>query len=416
VSLCAGIRSLIPSLPRAVWTLEGAVLANSIGSGIVLPFVMIYLHNVRGITLGTAGLIVSTFAAVSFVMTPVAGSIIDRRGPRMTLATSLVVLAAGFALFPLVREPWQGFACMVVAGIGNGGFWPSQSSLLAVLAGQAQRSSAYAVQRAAFNFGIGLGGVIGGLIATTSRPSTFTALFLLNAATFLVYAIVAAGIRTPPRGEDVRKISERGYRDALGDRALVGVVGLNVIFVTAGYAQLEAVLPVFAKNESGVSEEQIGLLFLVNTLAVTLAQLPVVRLVEGRGRMRALAAMSTIWALAWLIVMGAGLWFEAVAAAALFIVAVALFGIGECVLGPAQSALVADLAPEGLRGRYLALLTNSYAVGFALGPAVGGLILDVSPPALWATAASTLFLAALVALRLDRSVPTTVRLVPSRAV
>ena len=63
------------------------------------------------------------------------------------------------------------------------------------------------------------------------------------------------------------------------------LVGLNVVFVTAGYAQIE-LLPVFAHNEAGVSETAIGLIFLVNTVTIVLAQLPVARLLEGRRRMR----------------------------------------------------------------------------------------------------------------------------------
>jgi len=94
--------------------------------------------------------------------------------------------------------------------------------------------------------GIGLGGVTGGFIATTSSPGSFTVLFLVDAATFLV-------------------------------------------FVSAGYAVFE-LLPVFAKNEASVSEKGIGLIFLVNTVVIVVLQLPIAKLLEGRRRMRALAS------------------------------------------------------------------------------------------------------------------------------
>jgi MFS family permease len=144
------------------------------------------------------------------------------------------------------------------------------------------------------------------------------------------------------------------------------------------------------------------------------AQLPVVRLLEGRSRMAALAAMAVLWAASWTTVLAAELWFEAIAAAVVLVVAGMIFAFGECILGPAQSALVADLAPEGLRGRYIALLTNSYAVGFIVGPAVGGALLAASPSGLWAGAAVVLLAAAGVALVMNRRVPVDVRLVPSR--
>jgi MFS family permease len=409
------LRNLRPGLSRPVWTLEGAVLVNSVGTGMVLPFVMIYLHNVRGIGLATAGLIVATFAAVSFVITPVAGWIVDARGPRTTLAASLIVMAIGYAMFPLIRESWQGFALMTVAGIGNGGFWPSQSSLLASLTTRETRPTAYAVQRAVFNLGIGVGALIGGLVATTSEPGTFTVLFLIDAGTFVAYAATLAAIPAPRPAQASAGPSPGGYRDVFRDRVLLGVVGLNVVFVTAGFAQLEATFPVFARNEVGVSERVIGLIFFVNVLVILAVQLPVVRLLEGRSRMAALAAMAVLWAASWTTVLAAGLWLEGVAAAVLLVIAGVIFAFGECVLGPAQSALVADLAPEGLRGRYMALLTNSYAVGFIVGPAVGGAILAASPSGLWAAAAVVLLAAAGGALVMSRRVPADVRLIPSSA-
>jgi MFS family permease len=409
------LRSLRPGLSRPVWTLEGAVLVNSVGTGMVLPFVMIYLHNVRGIGLATAGLILATFAAVSFVITPVAGSIVDARGPRATLAASLVVLALAYGMFPLVREAWQAFGLMAVAGIGNGAFWPSQSALLAGLTTRETRSTAYGVQRAVFNLGIGVGGLLGGLIATTSDSGTFTVLFLADAGTFVAYAATVAAVAAPRPAKQSADAQPGGYRDVLRDRVLLAVVALNVIFVTAGFAQLEAAFPVFARNEVGVSERVIGLVFFVNVLVILIVQLPVVRLLEGRSRMAGLAAMAVLWAGSWITVLAAGLWLEAAAAGAVLVLAGIIFALGECVLGPAQSALVADLAPEGLRGRYMALLTNSYAVGFIVGPAVGGALLASSPSGLWAGAAVMLLAAAAGALGMSRRMPADVRLVPSRA-
>jgi MFS family permease len=326
-----------------------------------------------------------------------------------------VIMALGYAMFPLIRDAWQAFALMAVAGIGNGGFWPSQSSLLAGLTTRETRSTAYGVQRAVFNLGIGVGALIGGLVATTSDPRTFTVLFLLDAATFVAYAATLAAVPAPRAAEESAEGPSGGYRDVLRDRVLLGVVGLNVVYVTAGFAQLEATFPVFARNEVGVSERVIGLIFLVNVLVILVVQLPVVRLLEGRSRMAALAAMAVLWAASWTTVFAAGVWFDAPAAAVLLVVAGMIFAFGECVLGPAQSALVADLAPEGLRGRYIALLTNSYAVGFIVGPALGGALLAASPSGLWVAAAVVLLAAAAGALAMSRRVPADVRLVPSRA-
>ena len=56
-------------------------------------------------------------------------------------------------------------------------------------------------------------------------------------------------------------------------------------------AVIVELLPPFAKNYAGVNEREIGLLWVVNSLVVVLAQLPIAKLGEGRRRMRALALM-----------------------------------------------------------------------------------------------------------------------------
>jgi MFS family permease len=411
-ALRAYLRGLDPRLPRSVWVLSVGGLANAVGNGLAFPFLVIYLHNVRGFTLGTAGLVLATTGAVSLLAGPAVGVVIDRIGGRATLAAALVLLAIGFGSYPLVHEPWQAFLASAVAGLGNAGFWPSQSALLAGLTPPSRRHAAFALQRVTRNLGIGLGGVAGGLIASTSSPGSFTILFGVDAATFLVFVAMLAFVPEPELPAEEGSLAPARYADVLRDRVFLGIVALNVLFVSAGYAQLE-LLPVFAKNEAGVTEAGIGLIFFVNTLVIVLAQFPVSKGLEGRRRMPALALMCALWAGAWVLVLFGGTWFEAAAAATAFAVAAVVFGVGECFQGPVQGALVADLAPPRLRGRYMAVSTISWDVGFIVGPAVGGFVLQAEPLALWPLAAVVCLLAGAGALALERDLPRDLRLTPA---
>jgi MFS family permease len=261
------------------------------------------------------------------------------------------------------------------------------------------------------NFGVGLGGVAGGLIATTENATSYTVLFGLDAVTFLVFVIVLGFVPDPGLSREESEQPGR-YLEVLRNRLFLGVVGLNIVYVAAGYAQLE-VFPVFAKNEAGVTERQIGLIFFANTLAIVIAQLPLTKILEGRRRMPALALMTFVWAVAWLIVFVAGVWLHAGSAALVFALAAVVFGLGECFHGPTQGALVADLAPPRLRGRYMALSTLSWEIGFVIGPTSAGFILNSEPNALWPIAASVCVLAGFGALLLERRVPPELRVTPS---
>jgi MFS family permease len=408
----AYVRGLDPKLPRSVWTMEAGGLANAFGNGVAYPFTVIYLHNVRGFSLGIAGLVLATNAFVGLGAGPLAGIVVDRFGARATLAVSLILMAVGFGAFPWVREPWHAFVASAVAGVGNGGFWPSQSTLLAGLTPQARRHAAFALQRVTRNLGIGLGGVTGGLIATTSDAGSFTVLYMIDAATFIAFAAVLSLVPEPELPAVADGARRGRYLDVLRHRVFLGFVGLNVLFVAAGYAQLE-LLPVFAKNEAGVTEKAIGIIFFANTLVIVLGQLPVSKLLEGRRRMRALAVMTVLWAAAWIGVLASGALLETAAAATAFALAVMVFAVGECFQGPTQGALVADLAPPHLRGRYMALSTLSWELGFIVGPAAGGFILAAEPLALWPLAAIVCVAAGAGALALERGLPRELRLTPA---
>jgi MFS family permease len=173
-----------------------------------------------------------------------------------------------------------------------------------------------------------------------------------------------------------------------------------------------ALLPPFAKNYAGVGERWIGTIWLANTLLIVLVQLPVSKLLEGRRRMAALALMNILWAIAALIVLAAGDLLNGTSAALVFIVATLFFGIGETLQGPTQAPLVADLAPDRLRGRYFALGSMSWSAGGILGPAVGGPLLGWHPLAVWPVAAVVCVFSAMGCLALERRLPEPVRRTP----
>jgi MFS family permease len=180
---------------------------------------------------------------------------------------------------------------------------------------------------------------------------------------------------------------------------------LNFLFVGAGYALLN-LLPPFVRDHSHVTEREIGFVFFFNTATIVIAQLPISRLHEGRRRLRALALMPCLWALAWIGVDAAGYWLVATAAFVVVTGCGILFGLGECLHGPAHQALVGELGGERLRGRYFALHSLSWGLGGVAGPALGGLVLATAPFALWPLAAAVCVAAATGALALDRIVPT----------
>jgi MFS family permease len=406
------VRSLNPDLPRSVWVLQAGGLANFFGNGIVIPFLIIYLHNVRGLSLATAGLVAATNAMAALVSGPLAGTLTDRIGPRRTLVGSLTVMAVAISLFPLIHEAWHAFALNALLGFGSGAFWPSQSALVTGLTPPDRRHAAFAQQRVTMNLGFGLGGLTGGLIASTGSPESFTILFLLDAATFLAFAVILSRVPSPARhGHDEVPGT---YRDVVRNRPFMSFAALNMLFVMVGIVPLSEFLPVFVKNNAGISEDAIGVVFLVNTLTIVALQLPISKLQEGRRRMAALAVMGVLWAASWLAVLATGAWLDHGAALAALLGVAVVFAIGECLHGTVQGPVVVDLAQPQLIGRYMAVSSLSWQVAFIVGPAVGGAILGAEPLALWPLAATLALVGSAWALALEPRLPRAARRTPAR--
>ena len=246
--VAAYLRSLDPRLPRPVYVLELGALVNAFGSGVVLPFLLIYLHNVRGIPFGLAGTAAAVQSAAALASGFLGGTLSDRLGPKRVLLGSLAVMTVAFALMPLIRTAWHAFAIYTLWGIGSGAFWPSQSALLAGLTPATRRAPAYALQRLAMNVGVALGGVVAGLIASVGDPGTFTVLFAIDCVTFLGYMLVLARVRAPALHEGRLGGS---WRAVLRDRVFTLYTLLNAAFMTAAISVVVELLPAFGKKSPG---------------------------------------------------------------------------------------------------------------------------------------------------------------------
>ena len=405
------LRSLNPRLPLPVWLLQIGGLMNSFGNGLALPFLVIYLHNVRGFSLGTAGLIVAVSSLAQLTAGVLAGPLIDRVGARPTLAGGLVLQAIGYGFLPLVRVPWEAFVLIAIEGAGSAGFWPSQSTLISRLTPAARRHAAFAQQRVTMNLGIGLGGLTAGWIAVVGNPTRSRCSSCSTRSRSSRTSACSSSCRIPGCRRTRSGTRRATYAAVLRHKTFLGLWTLNFMFVAAGYS-LFTLLPAFARDQADLSEHQIGAVFFVNTLAIVLAQLPISRWIEGRRRMRALALMPALWAVAWLLVDAGGYWFTAGTAFAIIAFAGLILGVGECFHGPAHQALVSDIGSPHLRGRYFAVHSLSWGLAGFVGPALGGFILAAAPFALWPLASLVCLIAMVGVLRIERYIPAHLQRVP----
>src|SRR5438270_11955405 len=192
----------VRGLPRTFWFLWGGSLLNRVGS-MVMPMLAVFLTRDRQLTLTDAGAVVSLFGLGSLIASQVGGVLADRIGRRTTMLLSLCtsalsMIALGFAptLGPLMIAA---FALGLTADL----YRPASQALLADIVGPTDRVRAFGLLYWAFNLGFSIAAVLGGQLAKWS----FKGLFIVDAATTLLYAAVV--YRTIPETRPERAAGGR---------------------------------------------------------------------------------------------------------------------------------------------------------------------------------------------------------------
>jgi len=254
---------------------------SALGGGLILSLLVVYLHEVRGLSLQLAGLVLTMQALLSLVASPVVGWLVDNIGPKPVLLVACSIEAVGTVAMGFVQDAPQAFLAAAVIALGSSGLWAPQAAILSRLSPPEHRQRVFGLQFMLLNLGLGLGGLVGAAVVDVSRPWTFTVLYAANSITFLAYAVAVAGVRgvsgpeAHPPGDDDE--GRGGYLQVLADRRLRRYVLGALLLLTCGYGSMEVGIPVFMTTEAGLPINAIGIVFFFNTLVIVVAQVWVIK-------------------------------------------------------------------------------------------------------------------------------------------
>ncbi|MFJ8888623.1 MFS transporter [Streptomyces sp. NPDC102402] len=352
---------------------------SAFGLGFTVPYLYVYVAQVRDLGAGTAGVVLAVFAMAALAVLPFTGRAIDRRGPLPVLIVAAATAAVGACALGVSGGVTSTVLSAAVLGAGTAVMQPALATMLVWCSSAATRTRAFAMQFFLQNLGLGIGGLVGGQLVDVGRPSSFTLLFLIEAAMFLVLGVVAATVRMPRAASLAEAVpadgseSKAGLRVLLSHRAMVQLCVLGFVIFFACYGQFESGLAAYGTEAAGIDPSTLGIALAANTAVIVVAQFVVLRLVERRRRSRVIAWVGLIWAFAWIVAGYAGLGHGSqTMATAAMISTYALFGLGEAMLSPTVAPLVADLAPEAMVGQYNSAFALVKQLALAVGPAVGG--------------------------------------------
>ncbi len=384
------LRNALPASTEARRILVGTIF-SAIGRGLTLPFLFVYLTHVRGLDAGTVGLLVGWMGVVALVLAPVGGSLVDRFGARRVVIPLFAVEAAGTGSLAFVDSTVSAFFSLSVVAIGFAALWSGQTTILASLVTPEERQRVFGLSFTLLNLGIGIGGVIASTIVDASRPSSFQVIYLGDAVSYLIPATILlamphVGRRVVVAADRIETKTKGGYAQVLRDRSFVRFFIFGLAVITFGYAQIEVGFTAFATQVARVEPGVLGWAFAGNTLLIVVAQLFVVRWLEGRSRTKALAIVGLIFSVSWATLAAAGLagsnGLVGFAIAGVIGCSV-IFAVGETLMSPVMPAITNALATDELRGRYNAMASMVWGISGIVGPVAAGPLIGAGRAPTW---------------------------------
>jgi MFS family permease len=406
--------SWLPRLPTQVWILAAGRFLSQSGSGFTLFYAPIFFVDRVGLSATAVGIGLGSGSISGIFGRILGGSFCDSQfwGRRRTLLLAAMISAVASFLLATTHDFPGLVAANLLMGFGVGLYWPPTESMVADLTEGAQRQEAFAVTRLADNLGLQVGIILGGvLIAVTGN---YRSLFMIDGISFLVlFAVVASAIAEtykPANSTDTGKKSlKNGWMVALGDRTLLVYALVNTLF-TLYISQIQTTMPLYfskfvqaGTSGTGFSTGTITVLFAFSTFLTVALQMPIVKALRRFSHPQALMISALLWGMGFIAIGLTGM--AATGNLFLAVVGLTFLSVATVAYTPFASALVVDLAPESLRGVYLAVNSQCWAIGYLIGPPLGGFALDRGKWAadnFWLGLAISVILAIAILQKVDR--------------
>ena len=327
-------------VPRTVWALGLVSLCMDLSSELVHALLPVYMTVVLGASMLAVGVVEGIAEATASIVKVFSGALSDRlrrRKPLVVFGYALAMVSK--PLFPLAGSVALVLAARFMDRIGKGIRGAPRDALIADVTPEGSRGAAFGLRQALDTVGAFLGplAAIGLMLLFASDVRTVLWFAVIPAAISVI--VLLAAVREPPlRSAASHPLSKA----ALGEFAppFWLAVAIGALMTLARFS--EAFLVIRGQG-LGVALAFVPLVLVVMNVVYTAVAYPA-GLAADRGHRKALLA----WGLAALI--AADLLLAQSGSLALFFAAVVLWGLHMGMTQGLLAAMVADAAPERLRG------------------------------------------------------------------
>ncbi|HEX2064621.1 MAG TPA: MFS transporter [Acidimicrobiales bacterium] len=355
----------------AIWS---CVALDLVGFGIVLPILPLYAENERfGADAATVGILVASFSLAQLVFAPVTGWLSDRVGRKPVLVLSLAGTSVGSLITGLAGSLWVLFLGRVLDGISGSSVSVAQAAV-ADLAPPEQRARLLGYLGAAFGVGFVAGPAIGALAVLGGIHVPFIVVAVIAGINALVALRRLPETRPLPvtRANRPEPAPEPPRAPLTGPDGAMGVAGyITVTFVAlVAFSAFEATFALFVERRLDLRMVSIYVTFVGVGVLITLVQVGLVH-----PCVRRMGEGATV-RLGLLLNAGGMLVLAAVQSWITLLPALVLLTVGQGLITPVLSSLVAGAAAVGRRGGTLGVQQAAGGLARVIGPVAGGFLLQ----------------------------------------
>ncbi len=371
------IHQLFSLYPRQFWLVFFGNLLSTVGTSMIWPFMMVYASQKLDLPLTAVAGLLTINSVMSLLSSFVAGSLADRTGRRKVMIIGLLLHGIVYLFFNLASTFWAFAFLMAVSGFVNPIYRVGVDAMVADLIPQHNRPDAYALLRMGNNIGIALGPTIGGFLATQS----YTIVFFCAAAGLIFYGLLTLFFSKETLVKSVENTSTNaeklgGYDRVLRDSQFLTIcIAFTVISIASSLVFV--LLSVYTKTQFAIPENEFGFIMATNAAMVILFQVIVTRIAKRFSPYPVMVLGAFLYSLG---VGSMALWSSTPA----FIVGIIIMTSGELLLVPTTTTLIANLAPQDMRGRYMSVYGLTWGIASGIGPVMGGFLNDqIAPVSIW---------------------------------
>jgi MFS family permease len=385
----------------------GAMLVDSLGSGLWMPFSLLFFVRAQGQSLGTIGLALTVGSLLGLCVGQLSGGFVDRYGPGPAAVVSNVGRAASFALYPFAHSAWQVMVLVGITSAADRVFWTANAPLIGSVVEERELDRFLGTTGMARVIGLGVGsaaaGVFGGSVTGLHLVAYINAATFAAAGAILFLALGPAAAlprragRTDPAADpasDSDPSAEAAGKAAEPAAAIsvwrdvpyLQLCLLQVVFVLAASAFV-IILPLVISDELDGPTWLAGISIVVGNVVLAALQHPVLAWTAKRPRSRMLL-VGVVFYVPALLLLAPGRAIGAELVVPVVLVAAALAALGEVISTPLMISAANASAPEGHKGRYSAVFQTGWGLANVLGPLLYTALLGVNNAVLWLTLAA----------------------------